>query len=70
MKLLLILIGVREPLLSSNSNQRKDKLHRFESPPEHLLFFCFLNGDALQTVLLVVLFVFLLQGGVYEAMSE
>ena len=57
-QLLLVLIGVREPLVSSNSNQSKDKLHRFESPPEHLLFCRFLNGDALQTVL-VVLFVFL-----------
>ena len=70
MQLLLILIGVREALVSSNSNQSKDKLHWFDSPPEHPLFCRFLNGDALQTVLLVVLFVFLLRGGVYEATSE
>ena len=42
----------------------------FESPPEHLLFFRFLNGDVLQTVLLGLLFVFLLRGEVYKAMSE
>ena len=42
----------------------------FESPPEPLLLCRFLNGDVLQTVLLVVLFVFLLRGGVYEATSE
>ena len=70
MQLLLVLIGVREALVSSNSNQSKVKLHRFESPPEHLLFCSFLNGNVLQTVLLVVLFVFLLRGGVYEATSE
>ena len=51
-QLLLILIGVREPLFSSNFNQSKDKLHLFESPPEHLLFCHFLNGDALRVVLL------------------
>ena len=69
-QLLLILIGVQEALFSLNSNQSKDKLHRFESPPERLLFCRFLNGDALQTVSLVVLFVFLLRGGVYEATSK
>ena len=50
-------------MVSSNSNQSKDKLHRFESPPEHLLFCCFLNGDALQIVLVVVLFVFFSEVG-------
>ena len=69
-QLLLVLIGVREPLVSSNSNPSKDKLHRFESPPEHRLFCRFFNGDALHTVLVVVLFVFLLRGGVYGATSE
>ena len=53
-----------------NSKQHRDKLGRFESLPEHLLFCRFLNGDALQTVLWVVLLVFLLRGGVYEATSE
>ena len=70
MQFLLILIGVREALVSSNSNQSKDKLHRFESLPEHRLFCGFLNGDALQTVLVVVLFVFFSRGGVYEVTSE
>ena len=69
-QLLLILIGVREALVSSNSNQSKDKLHRFEFPPEHLLFCRFLNGDALQTVTVVVLLVFLLRVGVYGATSD
>ena len=53
-----------------NSNQHRDKLGRFESLPEHLLFCRFLNGDALQTVLVVVLFVFFSRGGVYGATSE
>ena len=42
----------------------------FESPPEHLLFRCFLNGDALQTVVVVVVFVFFSRSGVYGATSE
>ena len=43
---------------------------RFEFPPEHLLFCRFLNGDAIHTVLVVVLFVFFPRGGVYGATSE
>ena len=44
MQLLLFLFGVREALVLSNSNQYKDKLHRFESSPEHLLYCRFLTG--------------------------
>ena len=52
------------------SNQHRDKLVRFESLPQRLLFCRFLNGAALQSVLVVGLFVFFFLGGVYGATNE
>ena len=46
----LVWFAVEKSTFVHNGNQNKDKLGRFESLPDHLLFCCYLKEDGLHAV--------------------